>query len=56
MSTVQTEHKYMITMGDYNINTLKFLKTPTQNKDRDEFSNSKKENFTKFKTHVMGGI
>ena len=26
-STVQTENKYMIIMGDYNINTLKCLKT-----------------------------
>ena len=39
LSTVHTENKYMITMGDYNINTLKCLKTPTRNKDRDEFSN-----------------
>ena len=39
LSTVQTENKYMITMGDYNINTLKCLKTPTQNRDRDEFGN-----------------
>ena len=39
LSTVQTENKYMITIGDYNINTLKCLKTPTQNRDRDEFGN-----------------
>ena len=35
--TVQTENKYMITMGDYNIHTLKCLKTAEQNRDRDEF-------------------
>ena len=34
-----TENKYMITVGDYNIDTLKCLKTPTQNRDRDEFGN-----------------
>ena len=26
-------------MGDYNINTLNCLKTPTQNRDRDKFGN-----------------
>ena len=29
----------MITIGNYNINTLKCLKTPTHNRDRDEFGN-----------------
>ena len=32
-------NKYLIIRGDYNINTLKCLKIPNQNRDRDGFGN-----------------